>query len=91
MEPKEQSCWIAQKGWILSCSVPFLCFFVVGANLGWWLIDKDAGKYRASFSEEQPLSDYLYPTLMTGLAFGAVGASLGLGSYGFYCFSRKKK
>jgi hypothetical protein len=90
MKSKEQSFWKRKKGWILSCSISFICFFGIGASLGWWLIDKDAGKYRASFSEEQPLSDYLYPMLITGLAFGMVGASLGLGSYSLYRFVRKK-
>ena len=75
---------------MLSIFIPFICLFLVGASFGWWLIDKDSGKYRASFSQEQPLNDYLYPTLMTGLAFGAVGASLGIGSYGCYLFVRKR-
>lgn len=91
MESNEQSFWIARKGWILSIAIPFVCLFIVGASCGWWLIDKDSGKYRASFSQEQPLSDYLYPTFMTGFAFGVVGVILGAGSYGFYCLVRKKR
>lgn len=77
------SSWLQRyRPWLLAGLVPFLVFFAIGAKVGWWLIDKDAGKYRASFSHEEPLSDYYYPTLMTGLVFGAAGSVFGLCVYG---------
>lgn len=91
MTTNSKSKLFAHRIWLIASLVPFLVFFAVGAAVGWWLIDKDSGKYRASFSQEEPLSDYLYPTLITGLVFGSVGAGLGLAGYGCYRFMRKSE
>jgi hypothetical protein len=78
-----------KRAWLFVALIPFLVFFAAGAVLGWWLIEKDAGRYLRDFGKDQPESDFYYSALVTGALLGTAGAGLGLGGYGCYRLIRR--
>lgn len=78
-----------KRGWLLATLIPFFVFFAAGASLGWWLIEKDAGRYLRDFGKDQPQSDFFYSALVTGALLGTAGAALSLGGYGCYRLIRR--
>ncbi|HEY9784808.1 MAG TPA: hypothetical protein V6D17_05350 [Candidatus Obscuribacterales bacterium] len=83
------SFWSRNRGWLLSVFIPFFIFFACGAGLGWWLIEKDAGRYLRDHGTPEPDSDFYYAAAITGLAFGVAGGALGISGYGCYRLVRK--
>lgn len=57
--------------------------------MGWWLIDKDAGRYLRDHETPEPATDFYYASIVTGLAFGAAGAVIGITGYGGYRLIRR--
>ena len=89
MKSKEQSFWERKKGWILSCVIPFFCFFAVGAKIGYWLIEQDSGRLLRDTGHVTTSLELLQSASYVGLLFGAAGLLGGALIYGLYRIAKR--
>lgn len=83
------SFWSRNRGWVLCVVIPFVIFFAAGAKIGWWFVEKDAGRWLRDTGQETPDSDFYRAAAVAGGVIGAVGGAVGLGGYGIYRLIRR--
>ena len=78
-----------KQAWLLAVLVPASLLFAIGAKVGWWLIEKDAGRWLRDTGEITPDITYLQSALYVGLLFALAGALLGVAGRTIFLFGKR--